>query len=159
MLSFFSTQLLALEKIKKVTPADSIIPMLSGLLVILAVIFILAFIFKRFSHFNSNNNQIKIVETQIIGHKEKLMVVEIQQQQFLIGVTAQSINQLGELKEKIPSPLNSNVNVNKTNDKSPNAVLNQLPFGKIIAQFIQPTNSTSQVENKPIVSQSRESVS
>jgi len=95
--SLLSTSLLASEANGKLTPVESLMPMLGGLLLILVIIFGLAFVFKRFSNFSPNSKNIKIVETQMIGTKEKLLIVKVQKQTFLVGVTPHSINQLGEL--------------------------------------------------------------
>jgi len=95
-----STGLNAVEKNKPVAamdPIDSLLPMLGGLIAILVVIFSLAYLFKKFSGFNIASQNIRVLETQVIGHKEKIMIVQVREQQFLIGVTGHSINQLGEL--------------------------------------------------------------
>jgi len=124
-----STEINAAEK-KEITaimsPIDSIIPMLSGLVVILVVIFGLAYLFKKFSGFNIASQNIRVLETQIIGHKEKIMIIKVRRQQFLIGVTAQSISQLGELetdelddsKFEKSSRFTSNTNATKRNQNS-----------------------------------------
>ncbi|MCF6194943.1 MAG: flagellar biosynthetic protein FliO [Kangiellaceae bacterium] len=96
----FSIGLNAAEKNKPVItmdPIDSIVPMLGGLVAILLVIFFLAYLFKKFSGFNIASQNIRVLETQLIGHKEKILIVEVHQQQFLIGVTSHTISQLGEL--------------------------------------------------------------
>lgn len=93
----FSLSVSSQEKQLQLTPVDSLLPMLGGLVVILFFIFGLAFLFKRFTNFSPNSKNIKILETQMIGTKEKLVIVKVQQQKFLIGVTANSISQLGEL--------------------------------------------------------------
>ncbi len=113
-----SPQVFAVEKIQKITAAESILPMLFGLLVILASIFLLAFIFKKYSNFGLVSKTIKVIESQPLGNKEKLMIIQVQEQQFLIGVTPQSISQLGEISPQIVTkqaavtkahnPLNSN---------------------------------------------------
>ncbi len=86
------------EQKVKLTPADSLLPMLGGLLLILLFIFALAYLFRRFTNFAPNSKNIKIIESQMIGPKEKLAIVQVQNQNFLIGITAHSINQLGELE-------------------------------------------------------------
>lgn len=98
--AIISTGLNAVEKHKPVIardPIDSLLPMLGGLIAILVVIFSLAYLFKKFSSFNIASQNIRVLETQTIGHKEKIMIVQVREQQFLIGVTGHSINQLGEL--------------------------------------------------------------
>ncbi len=135
--SVYSSQLLALEKNKTLTPTESLLPMLGGLLAILAIIFILAFIFKRFSNFGLSSKNIKVIESQVIGNKEKLMIIQVQQQQFLIGVTGHSISQLGELKKFV---LDSKKTAEKEKLNIPSAPsqfdITALPFGKIISQLI-----------------------
>ncbi|MDQ7050955.1 MAG: flagellar biosynthetic protein FliO [Enterobacterales bacterium] len=90
----------ATEKLDSFTPSDSILPMFFGLLVILLVIFVLAFIFRKFTNFSSTSGKIKILESQMIGSKEKLLVVEVGSQQFFLGVTNQNITSLGEIEQK-----------------------------------------------------------
>ena len=92
------------NKVKALTPVESLMPMLFGLGVILLIIFGLAFIFRKFSNFGLSGKNIQVLETQMIGAKEKLVIVQVQEQQFLIGVTGQTISQLGELKTLIKTP-------------------------------------------------------
>jgi len=133
---FCTNNLFASEESKLLTPVDSLLPMLSGLLVILAVIFVLAFLFKKFSNFGLASKNIKIMESQIVGNKEKLMIVQVQNQQFLIGVTSHVISPLGELTEAITEQKSKK----ETENKSGGIVANT-SFSKIISQLI---NSTSQ---------------
>lgn len=118
-LLMFSFLALSQEKQLKLTPVDSLLPMLGGLIVILIFIFGLAFLFKRFTNFSPSSKNIKILETQMIGTKEKLIIVKVKQQSFLIGVTANSISQLGELnlndqvvqdEEQIPESSKESIN-------------------------------------------------
>ncbi|MBV1910173.1 MAG: flagellar biosynthetic protein FliO [Kangiellaceae bacterium] len=97
LLLFWHDIALSEDKASKLTPVESLLPMLGGLLFVLLLIFVLAYIFKRFTNFTPNSKSIKIVESQMIGSKEKLMIVKVNGQSFLLGVTANSINQLGEL--------------------------------------------------------------
>ncbi|MCW8878790.1 MAG: flagellar biosynthetic protein FliO [Kangiellaceae bacterium] len=88
------------------SPMESIFPMLLGLLSILALIFGLAFVLKRFTNFNPGAGNIKVLESQRLGAKERLVIVEVQGQQLLLGVTPQSITQLAELKRPIEARKN-----------------------------------------------------
>ena len=96
-----------LKTISAQSPLESIFPMLVGLLAILIVIFGLAFLLKRFTHFNPATGNIKVLETQRLGAKERLVIVEVQQQQLLLGVTSQNITQLVELKHPIETKTSS----------------------------------------------------
>lgn len=148
-ISLYSSQLLALEKNKALTPSESLLPMLTGLLAILAVIFLLAFIFKRFSNFGLASKNIKVIESQVIGNKEKLMIIQVQQQQFLIGVTGHTISQLGELNQTV---LDSKTIVKEekiSGQMNPNEFdMNTLPFGRIISQLIKTPDKKSSDEKQ-----------
>lgn len=109
---------------QKLTPVESLMPMLGGLLLILVIIFFLAYLFKRFSNFSPASKNIKILETQMIGTKEKLLIVRVQQQNFLIGVTPNSINQLGELDLQLDAE--SNQELKKDSEPSFSSVLSNI---------------------------------
>jgi len=129
-LSAFSAEVISNEKsaVTKITPVESLLPMLFGLLSILAIIFLLAILVKKVTGLNIVSNNIKVIESQSLGAKEKLVIVEIQEQQFVLGVTAHAINQICQLQSKI--------------EKKPSA----LPFDKIMKQFLQP--NTNQLKNR-----------
>jgi flagellar protein FliO/FliZ len=112
----------------KMTPVESLLPMLLGLIVILFVIFVLAILVKKVTGLNIVSSNIKVIESQSLGAKEKLVIVEIQQQQYVLGVTAHSINQICQLQNRIEKK--SSV----------------LPFDKIMKQFLQP-NTSKKVED------------
>jgi flagellar protein FliO/FliZ len=75
--------------------------MLGGLIVVVALIILLAYIVKKLNLVPSQNAIIKTIAMTPVGQKEKLMVVEINQQQYLLGVTSQQIN----LIDKLASPI------------------------------------------------------
>lgn len=142
---------------KSASPAESLLPMLMGLVIVLAVIFALAYAFKRFTNFSPAGKSINIVETQVIGSKEKLMIVEVGQKRFLIGVTAQSINQLGELAEEkknsmenltaVDSVEDTHTSSSNSNsdlsDKQNGVVTNKsLNFNQVISHFLTGGRST-----------------
>lgn len=106
-------------------PADKFLPMIIGLIVILVIIFFLALLMKKISSFNLLSNNIKVIESQSLGAKEKLVIVEIQNQQFVLGVTQNSINKICELKQ--------NINKKEIN----------IPFEQMMKKLINPN------KNKP----------
>lgn len=75
--------------------------MVGGLIVVLALIFVLAYIVKRLQLVPSQQGVIRTVAVNGVGPKEKLMVVEVNDQQYLIGVTASQIS----LLDKLPTPI------------------------------------------------------
>ncbi|GAA0789860.1 MULTISPECIES: flagellar biosynthetic protein FliO [Pseudomonadati] len=75
--------------------------MLGGLIVVIALIFLLAYIVKKLNLVPSQNAIIKTIAMTQVGQKEKLIVVEINQQQYLLGVTPHQINLLDKLAKPI----------------------------------------------------------
>ena len=75
--------------------------MILSLLMVLAVIVVSAVILKRFQGVQHNLKGLKIVTSLHLGAKEKLVVVQSGDKQFLLGVTAQQITLLETLDEPI----------------------------------------------------------
>jgi flagellar biosynthetic protein FliO len=127
----------AQEKATRVSPVDSLLPMLGGLLVILGFIFLLAFLFKRFTNFSPSSKNIKVLETQMIGTKEKLVIVKVQQQSFLIGVTANSISQLGELNMDSLNGESENSDSTNQTDEKIKATLDTPSFKSVLSSIVK----------------------
>lgn len=117
---------------EKLTPVESLLPMLGGLLAVIFVIFLLAFLFKKLTNFSPNSQNINVLETQVIGHKEKLMIVKVKQQQFLIGVTAHSISQLGEIDNT------NNLEGHQPSDNDNSKSKRDSSFGQLLSNLIKP---------------------
>ncbi|MFB0911709.1 MAG: flagellar biosynthetic protein FliO, partial [Glaciecola sp.] len=71
---------------------SSILSIFLSLLLVVAIIFALAFIARRFNVTQAGNGQLKVVASMAAGAKEKIMVVDVGGEQFLIGITAHNIN-------------------------------------------------------------------
>jgi len=80
---------------------SSILSIFLSLLLVVAIIFALAFIARRFTVTQAGNGQLKVVASMAAGAKEKIMVIDVGGEQFLIGITAHNINQLGKLDNPI----------------------------------------------------------
>lgn len=121
--TFTAPSLVAAESIASVqpTPAQSLLPMLGGLAAVLVLIFVLATMLKKLSNFNLTSNHIKVIESQPLGTKEKLVIVEIQNKQIVLGVTPHSIQPVTELD----TPLEK-----KTDSFSFDVLMKQLIAGK-----------------------------
>ena len=85
---------------KHVTANMDAMSMILSLLMVLAVIVVSAVILKRFQGVQHNLKGLKIVTSLHLGAKEKLVVVQNGDKQFLLGVTAQ-ITLLETLDEPI----------------------------------------------------------
>jgi flagellar protein FliO/FliZ len=80
---------------------SSILSIFLSLLLVVAIIFALAYIARRFNVTQAGNGQLKVVASMSAGAKEKILVVDVGGEQFLLGVTAHNINQLGKLENPI----------------------------------------------------------
>jgi flagellar protein FliO/FliZ len=75
--------------------------MILSLLMVLVLIFICALILKRFNLVQQGVSELKMVASLPLGSKERVVVVQVGEQQFMLGVTSQQIN----LIETLPEPL------------------------------------------------------
>jgi flagellar protein FliO/FliZ len=94
---------------------SSILSIFLSLLLVVAIIFALAFIARRFNVTQAGNGQLKVVASMAAGAKEKIMVVDVGGEQFLIGITAHNINQLGKLDNPLETANTSKINGQSTN--------------------------------------------
>ena len=94
---------------------SSILSIFLSLLLVVAIIFALAFIARRFNVTQAGNGQLKVVASMAAGAKEKIMVVDVGGEQFLLGVTAHNINQLGKLENPIETA-NTNKDTSQTSN-------------------------------------------
>lgn len=75
--------------------------MILSLLMVLALIVISALILKKFQLTTKSVSGMKVITSLSLGPKERLVVVEVQNQQLLLGVSAQQITLLKTLDEAI----------------------------------------------------------
>jgi flagellar protein FliO/FliZ len=98
--------------------------MIVSLLMVLVLIVICAFILKRFNLVQQGGSQLKVVANLSLGSKERVIVVQVGDQQFVLGVTSQQIN----LLEKLSEPLATNMQ-------------NTIPLPKSVLSFISSKKS------------------
>lgn len=73
-----------------------------SLAIVVAIVVALGWAFKKLTLRLPGSRHIKIISTMPLGPKERLLVIEIQGKQRVLGVTAQSINLLFELENPLP---------------------------------------------------------
>jgi len=69
--------------------------------VVLAVIYVLAALVKRMNFKFQQQGSMKVMGNLSLGPKERLVIVEVGQQQLLLGVTSHSIHLIKELPEPL----------------------------------------------------------
>lgn len=92
-----------------VTSASSWLPMFLSLLFVIAIIFAVAFIVKKFTGIHSSSGQIRSVASLMVGTRERIAVIQVGEEQHLVGVTAHNINHLAKLEQPLTE--------SETNDK------------------------------------------
>ncbi|VAW93436.1 hypothetical protein MNBD_GAMMA23-2062 [hydrothermal vent metagenome] len=76
--------------------------MILGLFGVVAFIFFIAWLAKRMGALNSSHSaNLKVVAGLNVGHREKIIVIQVMNKQLLIGVTQTNIQLLSELDEPI----------------------------------------------------------
>jgi flagellar protein FliO/FliZ len=76
--------------------------MLFSLITVLAIIMLLAWLLRRFNlGVQGNSGAIKVLTTLTLGKSERLVLVEVGEQQLLLGVTAQNITLLQTLEQPL----------------------------------------------------------
>lgn len=75
--------------------------MILSLLMVLGLIIISAIVLKRFNLTQQNSSQLKVVANLSLGAKERIMVVQVGEQQLVLGVSPQQISLLTNLETPI----------------------------------------------------------
>jgi len=87
--------------------------MILSLLMVLTLIVICALVLKRFNLTQQSVSQLRVVTSLSLGAKERVLVVQVGEQQLLLGVTAQKITLLETLAEPIAEPTLNSTNLPK----------------------------------------------
>jgi len=83
--------------------ASSLLQLVLGLLLVLAVIVLIAWLLRRLPGWNSSvNGALKIVAALPVGQRERVVVVQVGEQQLLIGVAAGQVELLHLLEQPLP---------------------------------------------------------
>ncbi len=91
------------------TPSSSVlgaqvVQTLLGLLLVIALIFALAWVARRLQHqvpSGNNNDVIQLLATRPLGPRERLLLVQVGKEQVLLGLTPGSIEALHVLQEPV----------------------------------------------------------
>jgi flagellar protein FliO/FliZ len=87
---------------QEASTALNLMSMLTSLIAVVLLILILAWLVKRLNPQFGASAHFKIVRSMPLGARERLLVVEIDDKQHLLGVTPHSINYLYQLENPLP---------------------------------------------------------
>ena len=106
----FSASFGAFGKAESLSNPTSIVSIFLSLLLVVGIVFMLAFIMRRFNVTHAGSGQMKVVASMMAGTKERILVVKVGEEQHLLGITSQNINHLAKLEqpleEQAPNPAN-----------------------------------------------------
>lgn len=77
--------------------------MILSLLMVLGLIILCALVLKRFNLTQQGVSQLKVVTSLSLGAKERVVVVQVGEQQLLLGVTAQQVTLIERISEPLPT--------------------------------------------------------
>jgi len=91
-------------------PSQYIGQILLSLVLILIIIFVSAWLLKRFSAFSGiSGSHLKVISALGVGQREKILIVQVGEEQLLLGITTTQITLLHKLEEKLepasPAPV------------------------------------------------------
>ncbi len=107
MIPLFSTVAIAAEEANEVvqktlphTGSEQLIKMVLGLLFVLMMIFLLAFLFKKYVGSSLIvNTSLKTIAGVSVGQKERVVLVQAGERQILVGVAPGQVNMLYALEK------------------------------------------------------------
>ena len=75
--------------------------MIMSLLMVLALIIVSGFVLKRFNLTQQNSNRLSIIANLSLGAKERVVVLQIGEEQLVLGVSAQQVSLLKTLDKPL----------------------------------------------------------
>ena len=79
--------------------------LLFGLLLVVGLIFVLAWLLRRVQQINPRSNQaIKLISSHALGPRDRLVLVQVGREQVLLGLSAGRITPLHVLEEPVHLP-------------------------------------------------------
>jgi len=82
--------------------ASALLQTIFGLIMVLAIIVFLGWLLKRSKYFHATHHgQLKVLGAISLGAREKAVLIQVGEQQILLGVTSQQINTLHTLSEPL----------------------------------------------------------
>ncbi len=121
-LFFLSCPLFAEEKsAQSIGSASTLLSVFMSLILVIGIVFMLAYLMRRFNVTQSGSQELQVVASMVVGTRERMMVIQVGQEQHLIGITANRINHLAKLEQ----PISGNAATENLKSKFQNLLLKQ----------------------------------
>ncbi|MDB2705165.1 flagellar biosynthetic protein FliO [Pseudomonadota bacterium] len=96
--------------------ASALFETMLGLILVLSLIVFLAWLLRRTGRFQMTaNGEMKIIASIALGPRERAVLLQVGEQQLLVGVTAQQINILHVLEKNVTSDKNEDISAGFAN--------------------------------------------
>jgi flagellar protein FliO/FliZ len=121
LITFTSTALEETVEVGKYAHANvDAVSMIMSLLMVLALILASAWLLRKFNLTNKSVSGMRVIASLPLGHKEKLVVVELGKEQLLLGVSSGQINLIKTLEQplNVSTPLDINQSLLQLFNKS-----------------------------------------
>lgn len=99
-LFFLSTKSMAQSSVAP-TMGESWLQLGTGLAIVLGLVFGLSYLIKRFNLNVMVQGPIRVIASTSLGHQSKMVIVELDDQQYLVGVTPQQVQLIDKLSENV----------------------------------------------------------
>lgn len=99
-----TTPFTASAETESLTNPASIVSIFLSLLLVVGIVFMLAFLMRRFNVTQSGSQQMKVVASMMAGAKERILVIEVGDEQHMVGITGHNINHLAKLERPLETP-------------------------------------------------------
>ncbi len=97
-----AAQVVAATPMASSSVGGQLVQLLLGLLLVVGLIFVLAWLLRRIQQVGPRGNQaIKLVANQALGPRDRLLLVQVGAEQILLGISAGRITPLHVLKEPV----------------------------------------------------------
>lgn len=101
LLPLFISPIANAQSTQSITNPMSVVSIFLSLLLVVGIIFALAYVMRRFNVTGGSNGHLQVVASMMAGTKEKVMVIQVGEEQHLIGVTGNNISHLSKLENNL----------------------------------------------------------
>ena len=84
--------------------SGSVVQLLAGLLLVVALIFVLGWALKRFSGLPGQHKRLNVIASLPLSTREKVVLVQAGEKQLLLGVAPGRVNLLESFEEPVIEP-------------------------------------------------------
>ncbi|OJF67376.1 flagellar biosynthetic protein FliO [Alteromonas sp. V450] len=116
MLPLLLTNRVSAQTTQSITNPTSVLSIFLSLLLVVGVIFALAYVMRRFNVTAMGSHQMKVAASMVVGAKEKVIVIQVGEEQHLIGVTSHNISHLSKLDIPLEIPSKGKTSPGNTGD-------------------------------------------